>query len=483
MKVKLILPALTEALSPHFRAIKYSLFPPLGLATLAGYLDDNDEIEIVDEHVETLSMDDEPDLVAIQAYITSAGRAYEIADHYRARGVHVCLGGLHVTAMPDEAAAHADTIFCGPGEYSWPAFLKDFRQGNPGEIYLSNIRSLTDSPPPRRDLIKRHLYLTPNTMVVSHGCPHHCEFCYKDSFYSGGKSFYTMNVDQALGRIDRLPERHVYFLDDHLFGDRPFASELFEGMRGMGKVWQGAGTVESVLRGDLVEKAARAGLRSLFIGFETLDGANLTDAGKHHNLRGNYSAAIRRLGDLGVMINASFVFGMDHDGPGVFQRTVDWAIEQGIETATFHILTPYPGTRLFSRLSSRGRITTYNWNLYNTRHAVFRPERMSAEQLESGYSGAYENFYRWSSILRAARTKPDLAGRLRHLAYAGGWKKLEPLWNLVIKSGLLHRTTPLLESVLSGFGRTRTPKHKHVREPAVAGNRLLISNASGAVAD
>lgn len=470
MKVKMVLPALTEALSPYFRAIKYSLFPPLGLATLAGYLDDCDEVEIVDEHVESLSLDDQPDIVAIEVYITAARRAYEIADHYRRRGVHVCLGGLHVTSLPDEAAAHADTIFCGPGEYSWPAFLKDFRQGAPGELYLSNIRSLDGAPPPRRDLIKRDKYLTPNTIVVSRGCPHHCEFCYKDSFFSGGKSFYTTSVDKALNEIDSLPGRHVYFLDDHLFGDRRFASGLFEGMRGMGRLWQGAGTVESVLRGDLIERAADAGLRSLFIGFETLDGANLKDAGKLHNLRGDYAAAVKRLHDLGVMINASFVFGMDRDGPEVFQRTADWAIDQGVETATFHILTPYPGTSLFDRLAAQGRIATRNWNMYDTRHAVFRPAGMTAKRLESGYWSAYEQFYRWSSIFRAVRTKQGLIAQLRHLAYTGAWKKLEPLWNLVIKAGLLQRTTPLLESVLSGFGKFKpdsAPEQMHSLETVV----------------
>ena len=115
MRVRMILPALTEATSPHFRPIKYSLFPPLGLATLAGYLDPADEVVISDEHVETLRFDDEPDVVVIQVYITSARRAYEIADRYRARGAHVCLGGLHVTSLPGEAAKHADTIFLGPG--------------------------------------------------------------------------------------------------------------------------------------------------------------------------------------------------------------------------------------------------------------------------------------------------------------------------------------------------------------------------------
>ena len=121
MRVKMILPALTEATSPLFRPVKYALFPPLGLATLAAYLDPGDEVSLVDEHVERLSLGDAPDLVVIQVYITSAYRAYRIADHYRAQGAYVCLGGLHVTSLPAEAAEHADTIFTGPGEDTWPA--------------------------------------------------------------------------------------------------------------------------------------------------------------------------------------------------------------------------------------------------------------------------------------------------------------------------------------------------------------------------
>src|SRR5512135_3416091 len=158
MQVKFILPALTEASSPFFRPIKYSLFPPLGLATLAGYLDANDDITLQDEHVERLDLDDEPDLVVIQVYITSAYRAYQLADHYRAKGAYVALGGLHVTSLPDEAAQHADSIFLGPGEDTWPAFLRDFRAGNPAKVYRSATRTLLGVPPIRRDLIKRHLY-------------------------------------------------------------------------------------------------------------------------------------------------------------------------------------------------------------------------------------------------------------------------------------------------------------------------------------
>src|ERR1700704_1489189 len=357
MRVKMILPALTEATSPFFRPIKYSLFPPLGLATLAAYLGDEDEVTICDEHVEKLRLDDDPDLVVIQVYITSARRSYEIADHYRRRGARVVLGGLHVTSLPEEAAAHADHIFMGPGEDTWPQFLDDLRNGMPAPRYASHDRTLAALPPIRRDLIKRHLYLVPNSIVVSRGCPHVCDFCYKEAFFEGGQSFYTQTVDAALAEIARLPGRHLYFLDDHLFGAPRFAAALFDGMRGMGRLWQAAGTVNAVLAPGLLERAVDAGLRSLFVGFETLNPANLLEQRKCQNLRRDYAEAIRRLHGLGVMINGSFVFGMDADDGSVFERTVEWAVDQGIETATFHILTPYPGTALYGRLAAQGRIT------------------------------------------------------------------------------------------------------------------------------
>src|SRR5436309_1164440 len=169
-RVKLILPALTEATSPYWRPIKYSLFPPLGLATLAAYLNPDLEISLQDEHVEKLDLNDEPDLVIIQVYITNAYRAYRIADHYRACGSYVVLGGLHVTSLPDEAAAHADTVFLGPGEDTWPVFLADLRRGQPRARYTSTQRTLVGLPPVRRDLIARSRYLVPNSIVVSRGC-------------------------------------------------------------------------------------------------------------------------------------------------------------------------------------------------------------------------------------------------------------------------------------------------------------------------
>jgi radical SAM superfamily enzyme YgiQ (UPF0313 family) len=450
LRVKFILPALTEATSPYWRPIKYSLFPPLGLATLAAYLCSDDEAVIVDEHVEPLTTDDCPTLVVIQVYITNAKRAYAIADAYRRKGVFVALGGLHVTALPEEAAAHADAIFLGPGEQTFPQFLADLRAGQPLSRYVSTDgRTLDRIPPIRRDLIHRRSYLVPNSIVVTRGCPQHCDFCYKDAFFEGGRSFYTQRVDDALAEISRLPGRHLYFLDDHLLGNPRFAAALFAGMRGMGRLFQGAATVDSVLRGDLIERAAEAGLRSLFVGFETLAPSNLVRSNKRQNLGRDYAAVTRRLHDLGIMINGSFVFGMDDDEESVFARTVEWAIEHGITTATFHVQTPYPGTRLFARLEAEGRIVTRDWDLYDTRHVVYQPARLSADKLKQGYDWAYEEFYRWSSIARASAAHETVKHQAKHFFYASGWKKFERLWNVVIRGRQLARMTPILEAVLA----------------------------------
>ena len=467
MFVKFILPALTEASSPLFRPIKYSLFPPLGLAALAGWLAPEDRAVLADEHVERLHLDDYPDVVAIEVYITSARRSYEIADHYRRRGAFVALGGLHVTSLPEEAARHADAIFTGPGEDTWPRFLEDYRAGQPAGRYDSRRRTLEGVPRVRRDLIRRELYLVPNSIVVSRGCPHVCDFCYKEAFFEGGRSFYTQPVDEALAEIERLPGRHLYFLDDHLFGNRRFAAALFDGMKGMGRVWQAAGTVNSIVESRveprLIEKAAACGLRSLFVGFETTDAAGLAEQRKFQNLNRDYSEAIRRLHDLGVMVNGSFVFGMDQDGPDVFERTVEWAVGQGIETATFHILTPYPGTALYSRMAAQKRLLHQDWDLYDTRHAVFRPAKMTPGQLEAGYWRAYREFYRWRAIAAGAMSKPSWRGRARHFAYAAGWKKFEPLWDLVLRARRVAHMRPALEAVL-GAGRPEPEAQRIDRE-------------------
>lgn len=481
--VKFILPALTEATDPYWRPIKYSLFPPLGLATLAAYLSPDDQAVIVDEHVEPLTLDDAPDLVVIQVYITNAYRSYRIADHYRTLGAFVCLGGLHVTSLPEEAAAHADAIFLGPGEQTFPQFLADFRAGEPRPRYASAMgRTLDRVPPIRRDLIRRSHYLVPNSIVVTRGCPQHCDFCYKDAFFQGGRGFYTQRVNDALAEIDRLPGRHLYFLDDHLLGDRRFAEALFSGMKGMRRVFQGAATVDSILRGDLIERAAEAGLRSIFVGFETLAPENLRRSNKRQNLGRDYKAVADRLHSLGIMINGSFVFGMDDDDDDVFCHIVEWAIQHGITTATFHIQTPYPGTRLHARMMQEGRIVTNDWTLYDTRHVVYRPAKLTPAALKQGYDWAYREFYRWSAIARASLHHGTLKHQAKHFFYAAGWKKFEPLWDMIIRARQLTRVTPLLEAVLARVSGSRqaaqpqTPEAFPILTASAAEDALKINS-------
>ncbi|HET9784850.1 MAG TPA: B12-binding domain-containing radical SAM protein, partial [Terriglobales bacterium] len=195
---------------------------------------------------------------------------------------------------------------------------------------------------------------------------------------------------------------------------------------------------------------------------ETLSPANLAGSNKRQNLGRDYRAVTERLHDLGIMINGSFVFGMDEDDPDVFARTVDWAITHGLTTATFHIQTPYPGTRLWQRMEADGRILTRNWDLYDTRHVVYRPARLTADQLEAGYWRAYRDFYRWPALARAAWGHGTAAHQAKHFAYAAGWKRLEPLWDLLIRMKQLRRMTPVLEQLLT----SRPTPDRSVMNPA-----------------
>ena len=294
---------------------------------------------------------------------------------------------------------------------------------------------------------------------MSRGCPHHCNFCYKDAFFKGGKSFYTQRVDEILSEISRLKGKHLYFLDDHLLGNQNLAANLFEGMRGMNRVFQGAATVKSILEGDLIEKAAKAGLRSLFVGFETFSPENLKQSNKNQNLKLDYERATKRLHDLGIMINGSFVFGLDNDTEDVFKRTVDWGINNAITTATYHILTPYPGTQLYKNMQNEGRIITKNWDLYDTRHVVYKTKLMEANRLEQGYHWAYNEFYKWNNILKASANHTSIKHQFKHLFYTGGWKKFEELWNIIINVGGLKKMLPLLELLL-----TEVNNSKHISE-------------------
>ncbi len=445
-RLLLILPCLQQLQDNVFRLIKYSRFPPLSLLTLAGLTPrDRWDIIVRDEHIESSEVDGHIDLVGIQTYISSSGRAHELADRWRRRGAKVVLGGLHVTSLPEESAAHADAVCTGPAESVWPALLDDFEHGRLRKIYHGRAEgSAAMVPMPRRDLMNPRGYLIRHTMVASRGCPHSCDFCYKSGFW--GPHYYEPRpLQQIESELAEVDDRLVFFLDDNLLANRRFARKLFEVLRGSGIVWQAAGSLDVTADPGFLNEAYEAGCRSLFVGFESISADNMRGNNKLVNVKTDYAAACRRFHDAGIMINGSFVFGFDSDGPDVFDRTVEFAIENKILTATFHILTPLPGTRAFERLEADGRILHRDWAYYDTDHAVFQPRRMTPDQLESGHKRAYRQFLSCGSILRRSFGLP---GALKRLAYNIAWSKVDPLWVAIVRSGLMPFATRIFERVL-----------------------------------
>lgn len=474
-RLLLILAAVVRPGDKNFRLIKYSEFPPLSLMTIAGLTPDDWEIIIRDEHIESSEVEGVVDLVGIQTYISSATRAYELAEQWQGRGAKVVLGGLHPTSMPDEAAAHADAVCIGPAETVWRRILDDFEHDRLQKFYRGQCDgSASLVPIPRRDLMNPRAYLLHNTMVTSRGCPHSCDFCYKSSFW--GPTYYEPRPMADIEReLDGIDDRLVFFLDDNLLANRRHARALFERLRSSGIVWQAAASLDVAREPGYLEEAYAAGCRSLFLGFESLSPENMRGANKPVNVATDYADVCRRFHDAGIMINGSFVFGFDCDGPDVFDRTVDFTIENKILTASFHILTPYPGTRMFERFEAEGRLLHRDWSRYDTYHAVFRPRRMTPEQLESGYHRARRRFAAWNSILPRSLGLP---GALKRIAYNVAWMKIDPLWVAIIRLGMMPTATRLFERILQIDTRLRerraVPKVGCVRDAPQMSTNILV---------
>ncbi len=451
-KILLLLPALQQEKDREYRLIKYSRFPPLSLLTLAGLTPKDDySITIRDEHIESGIVDDDFDLVGIQTYISSAYRAYQLAAHYRRRGAKIVLGGLHPTSMPEEALNHADAICIGPAESVWSEILRDFERGTLKRIYRGEPKGSAQLVPlPRWDLVDHRKYLIRNTMVTSRGCPHSCSFCYKSGFW-GPRYYEARPIEEIEKELAMVDDGMVFFLDDNLLGNRHHARALFDVLRGSGIVWQAAASMDVIHQPGYLDEAYKAGCRSLFVGFESLSSQNMRSVNKSHNILADYGEAVGRFHDSGIMVNSSFVFGFDCDGQDVFDRTVEFTIEHKLETATFHILTPFPGTPLFNKLDQDGRLLHKSWSRYDTDHAVFQPARMSPDELEEGHQHAYREFLRYGSIVRRSFGMP---GVVKRLAYNIAWMKVDPLWEGILRFGLM----PFARNILNRVLRLNTKK-------------------------
>jgi radical SAM superfamily enzyme YgiQ (UPF0313 family) len=416
--------------------LKFKLLPPQSLLLLAALTPERHTCELADENVKDVTYDDRPDLVAMPVYIATANRAYAIASHYRAKGIPVVMGGIHTTCKPDEARQYADSIVLGEADTIWPELLEDLEHGRLQQVYRNTSGvSLEQLPISKRSLCDSRYYASVSAMRTSRGCPYTCKFCYQPAFYTerGVRHRSILNI---IDEIKSMRAHHVFFLDDNLTGDKGFAKKLFINLAPLGITWSGAATINVGQDTELLQLAYESGCRSLFIGIESISQANLTENTKFQNKAAVYNQMVANIHQHGIMINGSFIFGMDHDTPDVFEETVEWIVQHKIETATFHILTPYPGTPLFDELEQTGRIIDYNWDHYNTAHAVFRPQNMTPQELEEGYLWAYKTVNSWKNVLRRVPEIPSL--RWPYWGFMLGYKKFAPLTNWLSTHGMFN---------------------------------------------
>lgn len=397
---------------------------PLTMPILAALAPPELDIEftVVDESIDDVPLDFKADLVAISVLTGTANRAYQLADHYRSRGIPVVLGGVHVSILPREAEIHADSIVIGPAEKTWPDLLRDFarhqlkheyRDEDPGnkELLL---------PQPRYDLLRKNGYAVSHTVMSTRGCKQSCDFC---TIPALGLGYAKRPIPHVIRDISCLRSRLIVFNDVSLVDDVAYATELFTRMVPLQKQWGGLATSKLLDHPELVEVMAKSGCRYLLIGFESGNPNALLEIHKGFNKQHQYSKLVDLLHQHRISVQGTFIFGFDADDTTIFDETVQLVNELKIDIPRFSILTPYPGTRLYERLQRDNRILTYNWENYDTMHVVFEPNRMSPADLYAGFKRAYRQTFLMPNILNRLRGMRfqsiiNLAGNLTYRKFS-----------------------------------------------------------------
>ena len=393
MKLELIVPATHEKKGKPGKAI----LPPLGIAVVAALTPPDVEVSLTDENVAPIDFHKQVDLVGITALTSTAHRAYQIADAFRALGKKVVLGGIHPSILPEEAGQHADAVVIGEAEGIWPSVIADFKANKLQKTYCQNVRpGLAGWPVPRRDLFTKGSYYFTNTLFTTRGCPYSCSFCTVTSFF--GHTYRCRPVAEVIQEIKTLNSKKPFiFLDDNIVGNPQFAKELFRALIPLKIKWVGQSSVTIAKDDELLKLAAASGCIDLFIGFESLSTNNLTAIGKKINAVDEYETIIKKLHNAGIAVHGFFIFGLDDDDAGSFKRTVRFAQKARLESAQFDILTPYPGTALFESLDKEGRILNKDWSQYG--HDLrFEPKSLSREILQEVRRWAWREFYSLPSI-------------------------------------------------------------------------------------
>lgn len=370
------------------------------LPTIAGLTPEHHEVAIVDENATAVDFDADVDVVGLTAMTQQAPRAYEIAHEFRSRGVYVAIGGIHATVLPDEALTHANTVFVGEAENTWPRFLDDLAAGRPESVYRQSDYppvDMTRIPMPRYDLVAGTKY--PVVWVqATRGCPHDCEFCAATKVYG---SRYRHKTARQVAEEVREVKRHwraaqVGFADDNMFVNQRFTRELLHEFRDIPFTWYAQSDVSVADHPELLAELHEVGLRILFVGLESVSQQNLTNINRNQwkaRRAERYPETIAAIQGAGIGVYGSFIVGLENDDHGVFEETARFINENHIMGTQATILTPFPGSDLRTRLEDAGRITSSDWNLYTAWNCVIDHPNLTREELESGLLSIYRDVY------------------------------------------------------------------------------------------
>lgn len=398
MKIKLIQPAMLPR--PMDTKLKTRMAPSLALLTIAKLTPKEHEVIIENENVEKIDFDEPIDLAAITVTVDAMNRAVQIAKEFRNRGVKVIAGGIHITADAEGTLKYFDAICVGMAERVWAKILEDKENNLLKKIYY-DMESISGKEivSPEYDIIDKKKYLYTNIISTSRGCPFKCDFCYnscKDTL----KTYINRPVEDVINDIKALKTRHIMFIDDNFIGNPKWSKKLLKEIKPLKLKWNAAVTSNIVDMPELLDEMKEAGCQSLFIGFESINSKSIASVHKVQNSVQRYEKLVEEIHKRGIMINASFVFGLDEDEVSVFKNTLEWIVNNKIETVTSHILTPYPGTKLYSSLLEENRISDFNLSNYNTAHVVYKPENMTAQELYNGYLWIYKEVYTFKNIIK-----------------------------------------------------------------------------------
>ncbi|MEO0166000.1 MAG: radical SAM protein [candidate division WOR-3 bacterium] len=397
MKLLLIAPAIVDEKRRGMQGKAFQL-PPFSLAAVAAATPDWVQIKILDEAVEPIDYNYPADLVGITVLTRFAPHAYEIADRFRSRGVKVVLGGLHPSALPDEAIQHADAVVIGEAEGIWETLIRDFEKKELKKFYKNkDFPDLAQIKSPRRDLFDKSKYLFTAMVQTTRGCPFDCNFCSVTKFFGG--RFRMRPVECVIKEIRSLKSKFIGFSDDNIFGNRIYARKLFNALKYEGVIWMAQSSINIAEDKELLHLAARSGCKGLFIGLESVESESLVQMHKGFLKPERFKDYIARLHDEGIGVMGAFVLGNDNEDVSIFQKTLDFAKKIKLDLAQFSILTPYPGTNLFARLLKENRIFNFDWSKYDAGNAVFKPLKMTAEKLKEEVDKLWREFYRFDEIL------------------------------------------------------------------------------------